>query len=161
MAEPFHFGGFKRLTGGSYSGISKKWFPMPIKYTYVSDTKKGSYDFRNYLISFWYRERDLNSQGVATGGFWVRCVYQFHHPGVLKLSYATTSSHGQVENGPSPSFPAKNSAFQHIHGPALASYRILWHNDRVFVHLFPQLWGIICSSLWVQKRSFFRLQYSS
>ncbi len=42
---------------------------MPIKYTYVSDTKKGSYDFRNYLISFWYRERDLNSQGVATGGF--------------------------------------------------------------------------------------------
>ncbi len=69
MEEHFHFGGFKRLTGGSYSGISKKRFPISLKYTYVLDTKKGSYDFRNCLISFWYRERDLNSQGVATGGF--------------------------------------------------------------------------------------------
>ena len=68
MEEHFHFGGFKWLTDGSYSGISKKRFPMPIKYICM-DTKKGSYDFRNYLISFWYRERDLNSQGVATGGF--------------------------------------------------------------------------------------------
>lgn len=31
--------------------------------------EKGSYDFRNCLIPFWYRERDLNSQDVAIGGF--------------------------------------------------------------------------------------------
>ena len=37
--------------------------------THTPDTKKGSYGFRNCLISFWYRERDLNSQDVAIGGF--------------------------------------------------------------------------------------------
>ena len=37
--------------------------------THTLDTKKGSYGFRNCLISFWYRERDLNSQDVAIGGF--------------------------------------------------------------------------------------------
>ena len=31
--------------------------------------QKGSYGFRNCLILFWYRERDLNSQDVAIGGF--------------------------------------------------------------------------------------------
>ena len=40
MEEHFHFGGFKWLTDGSYSGISKKRFPMPIKYTYVWIRKK-------------------------------------------------------------------------------------------------------------------------
>ena len=34
---------------------------------------------------FWCRRRDLNPYGIATNGFWVRHVCQFHHSGEYHL----------------------------------------------------------------------------
>ena len=32
-------------------------------------------------LFFWCPRPDSNRHGIATDGFWVRCVYQFHHSG--------------------------------------------------------------------------------
>ena len=60
---------YKKEKADRKKNIKKQISPIPLGCTHALDTKKDSYDFRNCLISFWYRERDLNSQDVAIGGF--------------------------------------------------------------------------------------------
>ena len=52
------------------------------------------------LIS-WYRWWDSNPHGVATNGFWVRHVYQFHHTGIfdqVPINYITKMGWAQEKN---------------------------------------------------------------
>ena len=43
-----------------------------------------------FVNATWCRWGDSNPHGVATGGFWVRYVYQFHHTGELSTSIPHT-----------------------------------------------------------------------
>ncbi len=55
------------------AGYARKLLPIaPQTYymqRYTENTKKGLRTIRKPLIFLWYRERDSNSQGVATDGF--------------------------------------------------------------------------------------------
>ena len=42
---------------------------------------------------FWCRWPESNRHGIATGGFWVRYVCQFHHSGVYKIYYQNIIAH--------------------------------------------------------------------
>ena len=50
--------------------------------------KNGRFFIKIYRL-FWCRWPESNRHGVAPDGFWVRCVCQFHHSGILNYLFST------------------------------------------------------------------------
>ena len=94
---------------GMFAGETLAGFPLlfnnPRCRRAICETnRKGTNQKRTskWMSSFdWCRWWDSNPHGVATNGFWVRHVYQFHHTGIfdqVPINYITKMGWAQEKN---------------------------------------------------------------
>ena len=69
---------------------------LPLPFTTLRSLcllKTGSWKAKNpsTRLGFWCRKRGSNPHGIATTGFWVQHVCQFHHSGVYFVDFSILS----------------------------------------------------------------------